>query len=87
MSIPPPPPDQKIDINESSESYDICCSHSSVGFIKYIAMFSITLAILIFSMIQIATNPSDNNTIYFSLISSIMTLYIPSPVLGVPTKK
>ena len=87
MSQPPPPPDQKIDINEASESYDICCSHSSVGFIKYIAMFSITLAILIFSMIQIATNSSDNNTIYFSLISSIMTLYIPSPVLGAPVKK
>ena len=87
MSQPPTPPDQKIDINEASESYDICCSHSSVGFIKYIAMFSITLAILIFSMIQIATNPSDNNTIYFSLISSIMTLYIPSPIFGAPVKK
>lgn len=74
-------PDIKADINETKETYDICCSKTSVGFVKYIATFAITIAILIFSMIQIALNPQENNTIFFSLISSILTLYIPSPAL------
>ena len=79
------PHDAKIDINETAEKYDICCSKSNVGFVKYIATFAITIAILIFSMIQIASNPEENNTIFFSLISSILTLYIPSPALPKPT--
>jgi hypothetical protein len=79
------PHEAKIDVNETKEQFDICCSKSSVGFVKYIATYTITLAILIFSMIQIARNPEENNTIFFSLISSILTLYIPSPALPKPT--
>jgi hypothetical protein len=78
------PHEAKIDINETTGEYSVCCSRTSVGFIRYIATYSITLAVMIFSMIQIASNPQDNNTIFFSLISSILTLYIPSPAL--PTK-
>lgn len=80
------PHEAKVDINETKETYDVCCSGStSVGFVKYVATFTITIAILIFSMIQIASNPQDNNTIFFSLISSILTLYIPSPALPKPS--
>lgn len=85
MSPPTSPHEIKMDVNESKETYDVCCSKSSVGFVKYISTFIITIAILLFSMIQIATNPQENNTIFFSLISSILTLYIPSPVLPKPS--
>ena len=85
MNPSEPPHEAKLDINETAEKYDICCSRSSVGFVKYVATFTITLAIMIFSMIQIAANPQENNTIFFSLISSILTLYIPSPALPKPT--
>jgi len=36
---------------------------------------------MIFCMIMIVSNPDRDNSIYFSLISSILSLYIPSPTL------
>ncbi len=75
------PHEVKLDVNETAEEYSVCCSRTSVGFVRYSATYSITLAVMIFSMIQIAAKPEENNTIFFSLISSILTLYIPSPAL------
>ena len=69
----------KIDISEDDKQYTICCSHSSVGFIKYSSAFIISLGILTFSFIMIGMHPSSDNTIYFSLISAIMTLFINPP--------
>lgn len=66
---------------ENKEVYDVCCSKTSVGFVKYFATLLITMSILVFCFIQIARNTEDDNTIYFSLISSIMTLYFPAPQL------
>jgi hypothetical protein len=34
-----------------------------------------------FRMIQIINNPDDDNSIYFSLISSILALYMDAPKL------
>jgi len=65
--------------NEEDKQYTICCSHSSRDFIKFSSTFIISLGILIFSFIMIGLNPGKDNTIYFSLISAIMTLFIPSP--------
>ena len=67
--------------DENKEVYDVCCSKTSVGFVKYFATLLITMSILVFSFIQIARNSGGDNTIYFSLISSIMTLYFPAPQL------
>jgi hypothetical protein len=69
----------KLDIDEDDKQYKICCSHSSVGFIKYSSAFIISLGILTFSFCMIGKNPHDDNTIYFSLISAIMTLFINPP--------
>ena len=65
--------------NDDDKQYTICCSHSSVGFIKYSSAFIISLGILTFSFIMIGLHPSSDNTIYFSLISAIMTLFINPP--------
>ena len=65
--------------DDVDKQYTICCSHSSVGFIKYSSAFVISLGILTFSFIMIGLHPSSDNTIYFSLISAIMTLFINPP--------
>ena len=66
---------------DSSEEWKICCSRSSSHFIKFFVTFSICFVVLIFSMIQIINMPNEDNSIYFSLISSILALYMDSPKL------
>ena len=67
--------------NEKSESWKICCSNSSAQFIKFAITAIVCLTVMIFSMLMISSNPEKDNSIYFSLISSILSLYIPSPSL------
>ena len=66
---------------DSSEEWKICCSKSSSHFIKFFVTFSICFVVLIFSMIQIINMPNEDNSISFSLISSILALYMDSPKL------
>ena len=61
------------------KQYTICCSKSSVGFIKFSSAFIISIGILTFSFIMIGLHPERDNTIYFSLISAISTLFINPP--------
>jgi len=72
--------DKKDD--EIVDEYHICCSKSSVGFIKFATQFIISMTVMIFSMIMISMDPEKDNSIYFSLISGILTLYIPPPTLA-----
>ncbi len=72
--------------NEKSESWKICCSNSSAQFIKFTITAIFCFSIMIFSMLMIVSNPDRDNSIYFSLISSILSLYIPSPSLHDDTK-
>ena len=68
-------------MENESENWKICCSNSSSHFIKFFVTFSICFSVMIFSMIQIIDNPDKDNSIYFSLISSILALYMESPRL------
>ena len=68
-------------MDNSSEEWKICCSKSSSHFIKFFITFSICFIVLIFSMMQIINMPEKDNSIYFSLISSILALYMDSPKL------
>lgn len=68
-------------MDNSTEEWKICCSKSSSHFIKFFVTFSICFVVLIFSMIQIINMPDKDNSIYFSLISSILALYMDSPKL------
>ena len=63
------------------EQWKVCCSNSSSNFIRYFVTFSICFAVMIFSMIQIINNRDDDNSIYFSMISSILGMYMDSPKL------
>lgn len=76
---------QKIDIAERYEGIEIedmipiqtCCSKTSKSFIQYVARLSISLIIVIFSMMMIMrSEEGQDNSIYFSLISSISSSYI-----------
>ena len=61
---------------EIDQDVEICCSHSSLYGLKYLSRIGISSSILIFSFIQIARFPEVDNSIYFSLISSIMGYFI-----------
>ena len=63
------------------EEWKICCSNSSKSFIKYIITVIMSIIVLAFSIFMIASNPENDNSIYFSLLSSILVLYIPPPTL------
>jgi hypothetical protein len=74
------PHDEEIDY---SEEWILCCSHSSKEFVKYIVTVLISVSVLAFSGIMIILNHDDDNSIYFSLMSSILTLYIPAPTMKI----
>ena len=63
---------------EIGQDVEICCSHSSLYGLKYLSRIGVSASILIFSFVQIARFPEVDNSIYFSLISSIMGYYISS---------
>jgi hypothetical protein len=66
---------------EDNVEWKVCCSNSSKSFIKYIVMVVMSIIILLFSITMIIRNPEQDNSIYFSLISSILALYVPAPTL------
>lgn len=71
------PLDQSLDLEQQLETdVAICCSHSSLYGLKYLSRIGISSSILLFSFYSIAKNPQDDNSIYFSLISSILGYYI-----------
>ena len=60
--------DVKIEMPDDDKQYTICCSHSSVGFIKYSSAFVIFLGILTCSFIMIGLHPGcrQYNIFYFN---------------------
>jgi len=82
----------KINVNnlhndDETTEWQLCCSHSSKAFIKYMVTVVMSIIILLFCIIMIIKSaPDEDNSIYFSLISSILTLYVPSPTLSLNKK-
>ena len=68
-------------IHEDDVEWKICCSHSSKSFIKYVVTVIMSIIVLVFSIYMIATNPESDNSIYFSLVSTIIGMYMPQPTL------
>ena len=66
---------------EDDVQWQICCSHSSKSFIKYVVTVLMSIIVLVFSIYMIATNPENDNSIYFSLMASIIGMYMPAPTL------
>jgi len=86
LATPPISPGTGILMNEHKPDDDniewtLCCSKSSKSFIKYLTTVLMSVIVLIFCIIQIILNTDQNNSIYFALISSIVSLYVPAPTL------
>jgi len=63
-----------------AEQWQICCSKSDPEGLKYIVQLGVGIIVLVFSMIQICVADHDQDvSIYFSLISMIVGVFLPSP--------
>ena len=67
--------------DEESPQWSLCCSISSAQFVKFAITGIFCFSTLLFSMIMIIRRPNEDNAIYFSLISSILSLYMSPPAL------
>ncbi len=74
--------EKRIRIEQSREEWKLCCSNSSSALIKYVSQMSVCASVLIFSGAQIIMNPEQDNSIYFSLIGSVVGYILPSPSLS-----
>ena len=81
-------PDVEVSMNPEHNHEDddhiewsICCSKSSKSFIKYITTVCMSVIVLIFCIVMIFSNPDNDNSIYFSLIGSIIGMFMPAPTL------
>ena len=85
------PPDNKLDpaidpaierARISNEKYKdqwiLCCSKTDRHFFKYLTQIVMGSCVMIFSMYQISQG-SENNEIYFSLLSGTLGLFLPHP--------
>ena len=63
--------------DDDEKEISICCSNSSVYGLKYLSRMIISSSIIFFSFYEIATSdPDKDNSIYFSLLSSILGYYL-----------
>jgi FtsH-binding integral membrane protein len=63
------------------EKWGLCCSSVYKSEVVFMIQIMFLFTILIFSIVQI-TLKSDNLEIYFSLISSIIGILVPSPKMN-----
>lgn len=71
----------KIDIEtEEKEDWAICCSKSSSHFIKYMVQVIFSMCILSFAIVNISLGRND--PIYWSMITLIIGVFVPSPTLA-----
>jgi hypothetical protein len=63
------------------EKWGLCCSSVYKSEVVFMIQIMFLFTILIFSIVQI-TMKSDNLEIYFSLISSIIGILVPSPKMN-----
>lgn len=63
------------------ERWGLCCSSVYKSEVVFMIQILFLFTILIFSIVQI-TMKSDNLEIYFSLISSIIGILVPSPKMN-----
>lgn len=65
-----------IDLAEAETQVEVCCSHTSIYGLKYISRIALSIMMMTFAFVQIARFPSSDNSIYFSILSSILGYYL-----------
>lgn len=72
----PSDPVKSIDSNLDTE-YNTCCSKTKSSFLKFISQLFVSLIILVYSLTMVAIGRNDS--VYYSLITLIIGVYIPTP--------
>ena len=70
----------KLRIRRMNGIFVVLTKSSSV-FIKYLVQVFISLIVLIFSIVQLSMDDKRDKSIYISLISTILGLFVPAPTL------
>lgn len=72
----PSDPVKSIDVIQDTE-YNTCCSKTKSSFLKFISQLFVSLIILVYSLTMVAIGRNDS--VYYSLITLIIGVYIPTP--------
>jgi hypothetical protein len=72
---------QEHNVDEQSDEWSGCCSHTNKHFIKYLTQILFGASVCIFSMVQIGRNDVPNKEVYFGLLSGTMGIFMPHPSL------
>ncbi len=76
---------KKLELVKQNEGYDIedlievntCCSKTSKSFLNYLSKLLISIITILFCIYMVLTSPENtDNSIYFSILSSITSSYI-----------
>jgi len=68
----------------ATAEWHLCCSNTSPDALRFIIMCVISLAVLSFCLYELAAKPESNDrAIYWSMLSTIVSIWVPSPSLGV----
>jgi hypothetical protein len=65
---------------DPDENWAICCSNSSSHFIKYMVQVVVSLTILTFAIVMIATGHTD--PVWWSLLTLVIGIFVPTPSLS-----
>lgn len=68
----------RISNEKYKDQWKVCCSNTDRHFFKYLTQIVMGSCVMIFSMYQIVMG-SENNEIYFSLLSGTLGLFLPHP--------
>ena len=69
-----------MDAIENDNTWTSCCLTMDKRFVIFISQFSISLSVLGFSMYQLLTaNTCDETQVYIGLVSTIIGIYMPQP--------
>lgn len=62
------------------DTWKICCSRSSATCVRFSVQVALSFIVIIFCFYQIATTPGQSHEIHYSILSSILSIYMPSPL-------
>ena len=70
-----------------NDTWRSCCFTLSKSAVKYIAAYSISLMVLLFSFYMLSSEHGSQNTaLWSSMVSAIAAQYLPSPIYNLNNK-
>lgn len=66
--------------HEDDEQWKICCSRSSSTCIRFSVQVALSFCVIFFCFYQIAMTPGESHEIHYSILSSVLSVYMPSPL-------